>query len=195
MNIDIKITEEDLLDVRIALGRMAHRSRQAVSGAINETLAEVKTRSARNIYKRFNLTSARIKKDIHVKRSTPATLTGEVRYERTRPIGLRQFGARQTAKGVSYAIVRGKKQFIPHAFIQTAKGGEHVFIRYKGPGPSGMVGRFKIHRLVGISVQEAFVRSGLAEKEFIDAEATFRKNLDQRVNGIIRGFVKGRRAA
>jgi hypothetical protein len=194
MQLQILIDDAALARLRASLGDMEHKAESAVSGAINETTAEQKTSIARKIYEKVNLTSGRIKKDIHIVRATPKKLAGSVRLEHQRRIGLRQFGARQTRKGVSYQIARGgARKTARHAFIATAKGAEHVFERKVIGGKR--VGRLPLRRLMGVSAWGAFVKAGLVDQQFIEANQSFEKNLTQRRNAIVGGFIRERRGA
>lgn len=89
------------------------------------------TEANRDIRKEYNIKASRVAKDLRVSvGANKLRITGYFRG-----IGLRNFGARQTAAGVSYSVFKGKRSLRPHAFFvglyrgRNAKGNEHVAIR------------------------------------------------------------------
>ncbi|MFR0656943.1 hypothetical protein SB719_20570, partial [Pantoea sp. SIMBA_079] len=81
----------------------------------------------RDIQAEYDIQAGRVRKDLSA-RETPEgiRLTGHFRG-----IGLRNFLARQTKKGVTYAIFRGERDLEAGAFIATmASRNEHVVHRF-----------------------------------------------------------------
>lgn len=142
---------------------LSHLSRQSVaraaSLAINEAARQTRTEASRAIRQKFNLSSARVNKEVrNIKLSTRANLTAVVSAQ-GRPVGLTNFGAKwvrnvggvartttakkstvgkRTAKlqGVTVRIERGKTTRLSHAFLGRgrvgridAAGSLHVFQR------------------------------------------------------------------
>lgn len=66
------------------------------------------------------------------------------------PVGipLRDYSARFTKKGVSFAIVKGKRHFMRSGFRNEALGGSHVFRRDRSSS-GGLVGRLPISKRFG----------------------------------------------
>lgn len=66
------------------------------------------------------------------------------------PVGipLRDYSARFTKKGASFAIVKGKRHFMPSGFTSDDLGGSHVFRRNRA-GDGGLVGRLPISKRFG----------------------------------------------
>lgn len=153
----------------------------AASGAINETLMESRTQIVRGITSRVNIKAKDIRPHIRIVRSTPKTMTGKLTLAETKRLGLKYFGARQTARGVSYRIAKsGGRTMIPSAFgVTIPRLGGQVFLRVgrerlplrgplRGPSPWGVV-----------------VKSGIDKQAQIDASAAMDKNLGQRVQFLI----------
>lgn len=97
--------------------------------AIGTTRRRVGTEARRDIQREYNIKAGRLNKDLRV--STPSAglrITGYFRG-----IGLRNFGFRQTRKGVSGSIFKGKRSLIKGAFFAPLLGGGdnlHVVERF-----------------------------------------------------------------
>lgn len=128
---------------------------RVIGRTLNRTASSVKSRASREMRARINLQKAVIDRAISSKRSNEIqTLTAlglgrawfEIRYS-GKPFGIRDFDARQTAKGVTFKVARvgrrkvyvrqGNKGFTVEKF------GGHVFTRVgsgrqikKASGPS-----------------------------------------------------------
>ena len=121
------------LQAALRLGRTAAQLKQLQQRATGTLRRRMPVAARRDIQQEYNLTASRINKGL---RSSPidggVQITGSARG-----IGLIQFGARQTAKGVSYAIRKGQRELEQGAFIQTpaksSASGKQVFVRkYQG---------------------------------------------------------------
>lgn len=86
-------------------------------------------------------------------KATTTNLKSKIRYS-NRPVSLTSFtGTRQTKKGVSVAIIKGRRRVIKSGFIQTVKNSRQAFKRkgktrypierLTGPSPGGMVRNVK----------------------------------------------------
>jgi hypothetical protein len=124
----------------------------AAPRALNKMADQVKVGAAREMRSAgYNLKIGDIKKGLKVGRATGSSLVATVTAS-GRPIPLIGYSARQTAKGVSVNVLKGRK-VINHAFIATMPNGHKgVFIR---PG--------KQHKRV--SKNGKLIWSGLAIKE------------------------------
>ena len=91
-----------------------------------------------------------------------------------RGVGLIQFGARQTRKGVTYLVRRGKRELQEGAFIAKVRGKPHVFVRAKSGGKR--VARLPIERQFRLSIAQMLRRPdrrdriGKAAEEIMAAE-------------------------
>lgn len=102
---------------------------KAASAAINKTAALVKTNAAREIRNvGYGMKVSAIKSQISITKATPSKLRALI-VATGKPIGLINYGARQTANGVSVNVKNGRKM-IKGAFIATMPNGHQgVFVR------------------------------------------------------------------
>lgn len=204
--LNIQLDQNLLNRVKLALGDLERRAPQALSGAINETLQESKTDISKRVREVLTLSKKSTDSRIGLSKATPQKLNGAVWLSYEKRPGLMSFGARghrageklgRKQKGVTYKLThQGGRKRIPEAFIARKRGQVHenVFVRKMVGGKR--VGRKPLVRLQGLSPWGAIVyRSGVLEGLFADAQQTFEKNLQQRINGILGGFVRERRAA
>ncbi len=129
-------------------------AQKALVRSVNATMAIAKTAMSREIRQEFVLPAAKVNAALVVKRASfraglfgvEATL--ESPSKRGRSLNLINFGARETARGVTFKIKRGgPRQLIPGAFIASA--GRTVFIRTGKP-------RLPIKALQTIDVAQMF---------------------------------------
>jgi hypothetical protein len=116
--------------------------------SLNRTGLAAKTAASRALRGIFNIKQKRINKAIDQLKARRNSFLFQLRV-RSRGIGLINFGARQTTKGVSYAILKGRRNTIKHAFKAPMLGikegestREGVFIR-KGKKGVPTKGRYK----------------------------------------------------
>ncbi len=108
-------------------------TRKAIARALNKTATTARVEAARNIRDAgYGLKVGKIKDALSIRRATGEELTAVLRST-GQPIPLINYGARQTAKGVSVNVKNGRK-VIPHAFVATMRSGHTgVFIRTGKP--------------------------------------------------------------
>lgn len=102
---------------------------KAVPRALNKVADQVKTNAARQIRDAgYKIKISDIKTNLQVKYATTTRLTASV-IVKGKPIALIKYGARQTRKGVSVDVLKGRK-VIAGAFIATMPNGHRgVFVR------------------------------------------------------------------
>lgn len=107
---------------------------QASTRAVNRTLEQARTAMSREIRAEFNMPAAKVNQALRILRATYRRGALEIEgvlespAKRGRSLNLINFGARQTAKGVTVKVRRdGPRKLIPGAFI--ANEGRTVFIR------------------------------------------------------------------
>lgn len=156
------------IDVVPMVGRLADISlavrEKATVRAINKVADQVKVQAAREIRDAgYNLKIARIKRSIAIRRASASQLVAAVKAS-GRPIGLIDYGAKETKRGgVSVQVKNGRKT-LKDAFIATMPNGHRgVFFR-KGSGHKKMMTRGKpswhglpIEELFGPSIPTAFM--------------------------------------
>ena len=153
----------------------------AVTSAINKVAALARTQAVREMKQIYALPASALRRAIFVNRATRTTLTATLKAEGS-PLPLILFKARQTKKGVTYEIKRGRRVLFPHAFIATMSSGHRgVFARGKYAS-NQFIGRHKrlkryplsdtpITQIVGVGVVTSF---GQAEVQAV-LEATVRE--------------------
>jgi len=109
-----------------------------------------------------------------------------IRLSKTHRLSLIHFGARQTAKGVTYQIKKGGgRTFIKSAFIAKLKGvrsdGSDNLHVTKREGRK----RLPIQKLEGISPWGVYTKAGLGPEMQVDATALLEKNLRDRVRYLL----------
>lgn len=117
--------------------------------ALNKVAVNVRVAASRAIRERRGLPAAAVNKTMTVQRASRATLVSRLTVS-GRPIDLKNYGARQTSKGVTVTVTRGQRKLIPSAFIVASRSGQ-VFTR---EGKS----RLPITKMVGPSIPSTFVQ-------------------------------------
>lgn len=142
----------------------------ALVRALNKMGQQVVTAGSREVRKAgYNLKASDIKKALKLKRATQSNLTATVTAS-GRPVPLIQYGARQTAKGVTVSVLNGRK-VIPGAFIATMPTG-HTGVFVLQPG--GKHRKFKkagktswhqlpIRELYGPAIPDAMANAGVRD--------------------------------
>ncbi|MGH8519860.1 MAG: phage tail protein [Gammaproteobacteria bacterium] len=109
---------------------------KASARALNKTASQAKTQAAREIRTHYNISTRVIGRHIELSRATPATLVAALKATGDK-LPVIAFQARQTKRGVTVQIKRGRRRLIPHAFIATLRSGHKgVFARGKYQGRS-----------------------------------------------------------
>lgn len=132
MNISI---QTNFPQVRRALAELrTDVGNRAMASALNKTVAQAKTAMSREIRAEFNISAGKVGESLRI---TRAVATGgrfslsaalEAGGRRGRSLNLAAFGARQTAKGVSFKVKKsGPRKTIPGAFL--INDGKTVMIR------------------------------------------------------------------
>jgi len=182
-----------LVSISIDAGKLARAERKlrdikggidkAIVRAVNETAKEVKTEMSSRIRDEVNIKKRDIDKKIVIYKGSSKFQAAKIRMSASRKhrIGLKYFGARQSAKGVTYAIRKGGgRTLIEGAFgPKIPRLGRQVFKRVgkqrlplKGP-------------LKGPSPWAVFVMSGMQDGVIADGEERMAKNLNQAVEFLI----------
>lgn len=154
---------------------------KVLAAAVNDTAKQEKVQVSKRIRDKVNIKKKDIDKHIHFSRASAANPACVLRLSKSTRLGLKYFGARQTAKGVTYKIDKGGgRKRLPHAFGPgIARLGGQVYERKVESGKR--VARLPIRKLQGPSPWGVFVKSGMLGPTKESIEANLRKNLDRRV--------------
>jgi len=117
--------------------------------ALNKVAANVKTAASRAVRERRGLPAAAVNKTMVIRRANRNKLRSTL-VVTGKPIGLKDYKARQTRKGVTVEVTRGARKLIPGAFIVQKLSGQ-VFTR------DGKA-RLPIEKMVGPSIPGTFVQ-------------------------------------
>lgn len=150
--------------------------------AVNSTAREMKTPISRQIREVLAAPAAVVKKVINQSRKASRDrLIAGVQVDHTKRIPLRDFGARQNKRGVSYRITKGGGRKTIASAFQGPKPGVikvswkgHVFKRV---GKA----RLPIRKLKGPSPWGVFIKHNMAAKAAEEAERRLEKNIERRV--------------
>lgn len=176
MDIRIEVDTASLTETKRELRDNIDKLRKAISGAVNDTAKHEKSFISTQIRDRVNIKKKDLDPHLTVSRSTPDKLTATVTLDKTDRLGLKYFGARQTAKGVTYKIAKGGKiQKIADAFgPKIPRLGGQVFRRV---GKS----RKPIMKLFGPSAWGVFVVNKMRQPTEQDAQAYLANRLRHRL--------------
>jgi hypothetical protein len=200
----VRIDQVAVGEVKRLMGEFADKYKAVLTTSINKTLTTAKTQAAARVGNKANLKAARIKEDFLVDKANYAKLYGGL-YAKDADenrIGLIQYGARQTMKGVTVQILKSKPRFlIPHAFIAKRGTKEHVFWRKKrtpdkNKWPSGKKINVRwdsinpdirrpLSRRRGPSVAYWFGKPDVFEPVSIQAQHVYLLNVDAKIKEII----------
>ena len=121
VQVNIHVRDADLQrQLRRLAGDLAGR---ASSRAINRALRTTKTAASRMIRQDLNLKARTVNKALSTHRATTQSQRAVLRFV-AKPVGLIEYGARQTAKGTTFKVLkRGSRKTLRHAFVRTMKTG------------------------------------------------------------------------
>ena len=186
--IAIEIAAPQLARLTKAVGDARKSLPKEISAAINSVSRKTKLDIGRKIRKQAN-----IKKEVSelvikvVATSSPSSLSAKVVLRKTDRPSLKEFGATQTKRGVSYKINKqGRRGTVPSAFI-VASLGSHAFKR-TGAFGKATKGRYKgktrekIKRLRGPSPWGVFVKNNMSPVQVKEIEAELAKQIERRIN-------------
>lgn len=149
----------------------------ALARAINHTGDMARTQIARALVKQVGAKYGVIRKALQTRPATRGGLVYRI-IAKGGFMSLKEFGARQTAKGVS-AAPWGKRRVFPHTFIAPSLGG-HVFER-KGSG------RLPIRKLWGPAIPRELVKDRSKEAFETTVKRELSSRLEHEVAAILRG--------
>lgn len=142
----------DVKGITSSLTRYIGDQQKAVVRALNKTAEQARTAASQEVRAAgYNIKASAIKKSFSIKRASAGNLIVTLRAT-GRPIGLINYGARQTKSGVSVQVKTGRK-VLRHAFVATMPSGHNGVFERTG----------KQHRTVMKNGKR--VRTGLPIKE------------------------------
>lgn len=190
------------MDVTAAMKKLEQLQKRDIPKVIGRSLtrtgSSTKSRVSRLMRERVNLKKSVVDASLKMRRSAEiqslaALRAGrswfEVRVKGT-PIPLRDFAARQTARGVTFKVAkRGQRKLYQR---QMRKGfvvdklGQHTFVR-TGPNPPGPRGA-PIKKVYGPSLPQFFSTKKLQRAAILHAQETWAKELTANLKNMLRGY-------
>jgi hypothetical protein len=180
--ISIEIDAKQLKRLRIAVGKAKKNFGRELAAAINAVAKKGRLEVGREVRKTINIKKDESEKPLKIRGTATAERpTSTVSLDKTRRLGLRHFGAKQDARGVTYKIAKqGGRQRVEGAF-QGPKPGV-MKMSWKGnafrrAGKS----RLPIIHLRGVSAFGAIAKNNL-EKPLRQAMAdNLQKQVERRI--------------
>lgn len=129
---------DGLLSASRNLSALASRLPALHARAIGTLSRRLPVQARRDIQAEYQIGARRLTQDL----SSRTTDDGVRLVGRFRGIGLRNFAARPTARGVTAAIFRGKRSLRERAFIRRGLAGNEQAFRREGPKRSMQQGRY-----------------------------------------------------
>lgn len=168
-----------------ALGENKKRLPKEMAIAVNATAKKVVGYIAKEIGKELNATQKNIKKQLSILgKATPGGLNTTVRLQYSKRIPLRDYGARQVAKGTTYKISKTKGRKLATGAFQGPRPGA-VLVQWKGrvfqrDGKD----RLPITQKFGPSPWGVYVINKHGKKTKKDASDELKKQMERRISFI-----------
>lgn len=160
---------------------------QELAVAVNATARKTKSVVAKEVTKELAVAQKVVKAQISQPRKARASSPiAEVQLRKSKRIPLRDFGARQNKKGVSYRISKSTgRRTIPGAFIVQSLGG-HVFVRngrFTTASRGRNAGRVRegISKRFGASPFGVYVKQGSSRPVAAATQAELVKQIERRI--------------
>nr|WP_308006592.1 hypothetical protein [Xanthomonas albilineans] len=128
------------LEVARNLGVLASRMPDIQRRAALTLRRRLPVQARRDIQSEYNITAQRVNKDMYVSMDGDSAVKLIGRF---RGIGLMNFDARQTRKGVTYSVLRGKRELSEDAFIATLVNGNRQVVSRVGKKRVMTQGRYR----------------------------------------------------
>jgi len=201
----IEINELQVENIQALLGDLKDKYKTVVVTAINKTIKTTQTQATARIGNELSLKAARIKQDFTQQKANYNKLSGAL-IAKGEPVGLVQFAAKQTQKGVTVKVLRSSsRELVPHAFIAARGTKDHVFWRSTPRSSHPAARRFPVgkrsraswarmpvdmrrplSRLTGPRIEDIFAKPQVFDPVSIQAQHVFLQNVDKKINDVIR---------
>lgn len=193
----VTVSEPKLAALKAALKNTQRNLQKELAVAVNATSRKSKSIINKEIRQELATTASAVSKTIAIRRTAkPGFPSAFVEVKKTARISLRDFGARQTKKGVTYRIskTQGRKT-APGAFQGPKPGAMkaswhgHVFKRVGKP-------RLPIVKLFGASPFGVFTKGKRSGPSAAETQKELEKQIDRRVRFVIleaQGKLRGKR--
>lgn len=151
---------------------------------LNDAAKQTKSFLVKKIRERYAIKASYLReRAFSIKKATPSRLYAVLVAKGGKGVSLMHYPVRQTKKGVSAQVLRGRRVLIPHAFIQHVGGRPHVFIRKIVGGRR--VGRYPVQRLLGPGMTTFIQHPEIWNAAHKKAEEFMIKNLGRRIDWML----------
>ena len=182
----LNFTLTGALETSRELGAMARKLPTFQRRAVATLRRRLPVQARRDIQAEYNIGAARLRQDL----GTSMLPDGLRITGRFRGIGLRNFGARQTARGVTSSILRGRRSLDEGAFLAPLLGGGVQAVE-RGGEPRVMTrGRYQgkkrqpLYVLYGATVAQ-MLRKGRRPERLMDfARGVLAKDMDRQLKSL-----------
>lgn len=181
----VTIDPRQIAAMKAAIENTGRKLRKELAIATNQTARKGKSIIAKEIGKELATAQKNIRTVIRLsKKASPTDATATVEVRKESRISLKEFGARQTKKGVSYKVSKTKGRKTVLGAFQGPKPGM-INVRTKG-NVFKRVGksRLPIVKLMGPSAWGVFVVGKKQGPSTQEIEAELKKNIDRRIRFI-----------
>ncbi len=156
--------------------------KRAVAAALNRTAQGAQAEAVRKIRETYNVQARELRRGFTIKRAYAGKLVAVV-HASGKNLNVIGFGARQTAKGVSFAIKAGERKTITGAFITTINGYQAAWMRQK-KADGKLYGRLPIKAVTTVSVPGMFSNDVIEQSLRSIVPGRFERELQSAVRAI-----------
>ena len=189
----LNFTLTGVLETSRELGAMTRKLPTIQKRAIGTLRRRLPVQARREIQQEYNIGAARVRQDLSV-----SLLRDGLRLNgRFKGIGLRNFGAKQEAGGVSSRILKGKRSFDKGAFMAPLLGGGVQAVERGGEKRVMTRGRYQgqkrqpLYVLYGATVAQMLRKPGRPERLADYARGVLRVEVDKQLDSLARRSAAG----
>lgn len=195
----IEVNASDIRGLKTTLAGIKNAVPRVLAVSINKSLKTAQVQAVKLIGQDLNLTAKRIKTDFYQKKANFSKPFGSLDHY-SDPVGLVQFGSRQTRRGVSVKVKRNStRKLIKHAYIAFRGRKDHVYWRdYDGDRKplnkrqnyAAMPNRYRtpVKRLTGPRVGDIYGSPKVYNKVRAIALDAFAQNLARETQSVLRRY-------
>lgn len=180
--IEIQINAKQLRRLKDATGKAKKKFSRELAAAVNSVAKKTKLDIGRNVRKTINIKKEESEKPLSMTaKATEAKPQVTVSMKKTKRLGLRHFGARQDARGVSFKISKqGGRSRVNEAFQGPRPG--MMKMSWKG-NAFRRVGKYRlpIIHLRGVSAFGAFAKNDMTKPMMRSIRENLAKQVERRI--------------
>lgn len=188
MSAKVQVSTSDVLGLHVALNGIRNGTERVLTKSINAAIKTTQVQAVKKIGADVALTAKRIKGDFTQEKASFKNLKGAL-IAKGEPVGLINFQARPVKTGVSHKVKRAStRSTTKSAFIQSARGGKHVFRRVRKSSGTGLVGRLPVSRLTGPRIEDIYAKPHIYDAVSKIAADKFAENVSKETKDLLRRY-------